>query len=268
VYGLANGVDSSLTPIVDRLEEAIQKLGPASAHEAEPSTSTTSTTETAVDGTQVGRLYNLGVGLGERVYVLSTDQLKQLQSQNVYIQNATEKVAALNASLASSFGTAKEVSKGLVGNAQLQAQAYSQSIVAEVEKIQAITLSLPKQLQTKLGPVQSSIQDTVAELTAIVTSKDITANEKAVKVKDAVSEKVQPLLQQTTQTIQAYIADAKTFLTGAKEKAEEEVKETEATVSHAVHDHNEDVPSFVAPPHPSATDGAPGDATYAAVASS
>lgn len=95
--------------------------------------------------------------------------------------------------------------------------------------------------------MQSSIQDTIAEISAIVTSSDLPVNEKAVKVKNAVQEKVHPLLVQTTQTIQAYIADARNYISGAKEKVEE------TTIPAAAHDHNEDVPSFVAPPEPQAS---------------
>lgn len=190
-------------------------------------------------------------GTGEPPGTLLTASLTRC----LYSQNATEKIASLNTNLSTSFGTAKDMSKDLVGNAHITAQAYSQSIVSEVEKIQSITLALPKQLQLKLQPVQQSIAETVSEITSIVKNGDVPVNEKAVQVKNKVQEKVHPLLVQTTQTIQAYIAEAKNYISGTKGKVEEEVKETTndheesapAPAPAPVHDHNEDVPSFVAP---------------------
>jgi len=121
-----------------------------------------------------------------------------------------------------------------------------------MEKIQAITFALPKQVQAKLKPVQDGIQDTLAELTGIVTS-DIPVGEKVSKVGSAVQEKLHPLLVQTTQTIQTYIADAKTYIGGAKAKTEDVAEEAKADaaektdeVVQEVHNHEEDVPSFVA----------------------
>lgn len=67
----------SLTPIVDRIEGAINKLGSSSpAHTPEQSTSSD-----AADTTQVARLYNLR----HQIYNISSDQLKYLQTQNVYM---------------------------------------------------------------------------------------------------------------------------------------------------------------------------------------
>ncbi|KAG8993320.1 hypothetical protein FRB93_002039 [Tulasnella sp. JGI-2019a] len=250
VYGLANGVDSSLTPIVDRLEVAIHKLGP-SGSQTEPD-STVAPPE-PVNGTQVGRLYNLSVDLRDRVYDLSTEQLKQLQSQNVYIQTAADKVNTLNSGLAASYGSAKGKSIELVQHTQIQAQTYTHDILAELEKIKDLTLALPKQVQAKLPAVQAGIQDTVAELTAIVKS-DIPVGEKVSKVGTTVQEKVHPLLVQTSQAIQTYITEAKAYVGGAKAKAADAADEHEHTANGkaeetkpAAHDHQEDVPSFVAP---------------------
>jgi len=259
VYGLANGVDSSLTPIVDRLEEAIHKLGPSSS-QTEPDSS--ATPPEPVNGTQVGRLYNLSVDLRGKVYTLSTEQLKQLQSQNTYIQTATDKVNALNSGLVASYDSAKGKSIELVQQTQVQAQTYTHDILAELEKIKEMTLALPKQVQAKFPALQASIQDTVSELTAIVKS-DIPVGDKVSKVGSTVQEKVHPLLVQTSQAIQAYITEAKSYIGGAKAKAadatesaegdakaaaEETLAQAESKVDEAkaaVHDHENDTASFV-----------------------
>ncbi|KAG8853245.1 hypothetical protein FRB96_008329 [Tulasnella sp. 330] len=251
VYGLANGVDSSLTPIVDRLEEAIHKLGPSSS-QTEPDSSAAPLE--AVNGTQVGRLYNLSVDLRGKVYNISTEQLKQLQSQNVYIQTATDKVNTLNSGLAASYGSAKGKSIELVQQTQVQAQTYTHDILVELEKIKELTLALPKQVQAKLPAVQAGIQDTVAELTAIVKS-DMPVGEKVSKVGSTVQEKVHPLLFQTSQVIQAYIAEAKSYIGGVKAKAADAAEQGEADAKDileeakeaVVHDHENDIPSFVPP---------------------
>jgi len=226
VYGLAAGVDSSLTPIVDRLEVAIHKLG----HEnPEASTSTS-------ESTQVGRLYHLSLDLRTQIYNLSSEQIKQLQTQNVYIQKATEKVTELNQSLTTTYVSAKDKSFDLVNETRSQAQVYTASILSELEKIQATTLSLPGQLQAKLQPLQEGIKSSLNELTTIVKS-DLPVGEKVQKVGTSVQEKVQPLLAQTTETIQAYIAEAKLYVAGGKAKAEEKttiiVEQANGTVAEA-----------------------------------
>ncbi|KAG8925023.1 hypothetical protein FRC01_010782, partial [Tulasnella sp. 417] len=89
VYGLANGVDSSLTPIVDRIEAAVHnRLGAPAAHPAETSDASSSSDASSEAPTpattQVGRLYHLSLDVKNQIVGVSSEQLKNLQTQNVY----------------------------------------------------------------------------------------------------------------------------------------------------------------------------------------
>ncbi|KAG8944714.1 hypothetical protein FRC04_001613 [Tulasnella sp. 424] len=239
VYGLANGVDSSLTPIVDRIEAALHNTLGAPAHTAEASDATSSTTSESSSAssdqaaapatTQVGRLYHLSVDVKNQIVVLSSEQLKNLQTQNVYIQTATERLHTLNESLTRSYVATKDKSIEIVHETRNQANVYTNNILAELEKVQAATLALPKNLQTHLAPVREEIESSFHEITAIVKSSDLPVGEKVAKVGHHVQDKVQPLLAQTTATIQSYIDK---YVGKAKEK-EGEAKETAEEVKES-----------------------------------
>lgn len=223
VYGLANGVDSSLTPIVDRIEAAVHNTLGAPAHGAEASDASSSSDASSASSdaaapatTQVGRLYHLSLDVKNQIVVLSGEQLKNLQTQNVYIQAATERLHNLNDSLTRT----KDKSIELVHETKNQANVYTNNILAELEKVQTATLALPKNLQTHLAPVREEIESSFHEITGIVKS-DLPVGDKVSKVGHHVQEKVQPLLAQTTSTIQSYIDK---YVGKAKEK-EGEAKE-------------------------------------------
>ncbi|KAG9019789.1 hypothetical protein FRB90_007932 [Tulasnella sp. 427] len=222
VYGLANGVDSSLTPIVDRIEAAVHNtLGtPTSSQPSSPEASSSSLSDSDTT-TQVGRLYHLSVDVKNQIFVLSGEQLKNLQTQNVYIQSATERLHYLNESLARSYLTTKDKSIELVTETRNQANVYTSNILSELEKIQAATLSLPKNIQTQLAPLRSEIESSFHEISGIVRSPDLPVGDKLAKVGDHVQEKVQPILKQTTATIQAYVDK----YVGKSKEVKEEVKE-------------------------------------------
>lgn len=94
---------------------------------------------------------------------------------------------------------------------------------------QTATLALPKNLQTHLAPVREEIESSFDEITAIVKSSDLPVGEKVARVGHHVQDKVQPLLAQTTATIQSYIDK---YVGKAKEK-EGEAKETAEEVKES-----------------------------------
>ncbi|KAG8899477.1 hypothetical protein FRC00_001387, partial [Tulasnella sp. 408] len=132
-------------------------------------------------------------------------------------QAATERLHNLNDSLTRT----KDKSIELVHETRNQANVYTNNILAELEKVQTATLELPKNLQTHLAPVRAEIESSFHEITGIVKS-DLPVGDKVSKVGHHVQEKVQPLLAQTTSTIQSYIDK---YVGKAKEK-EGEAKET------------------------------------------
>ena len=85
-YGVAKNADRSLSPIVDKLELVVNKIGGAqSPQDPSSSSSTGNETTSPVDETQVGRVYRLGWDLKDRVYTLSGEQLKLVQQHNVVV---------------------------------------------------------------------------------------------------------------------------------------------------------------------------------------
>lgn len=159
----------------------------------------------------------------------------------------------LNESLTRSYVATKDKSIEIVHETRNQANVYTNNILAELEKVQvrsfgsfsivqsrlphplipftpqAATLALPKNLQTHLAPVREEIESSFHEITAIVKSSDLPVGEKVAKVGHHVQDKVQPLLAQTTATIQSYIDK---YVGKAKEK-DGEAKETAEEVKES-----------------------------------
>ncbi|KAG8964203.1 hypothetical protein FRC03_002098 [Tulasnella sp. 419] len=244
VYGYANKVDSSLTPILDRLESAITKLN--THHEAEGTDSSSSSEASGPqqDPSQVHRAYRLSLEVKDQIYTISSEQLRQMQNQSVILSSvlpvlithsrqirtqAGQAVDQLNASLAASYSTAKDKSKELVETTKSQVNVASQSMHKELEKFQATTKTLPATLQSSLKPVQEGIQGTLTELSGIAKS-DISAGEKVSKIASTVQDKIQPLLEQATTVLQNYISEGKSFLAGVKADTNALTKEVEEEV--------------------------------------
>lgn len=71
-YGIAQNADKSLSPIVDKLELAVNKLS------AQPAA-----TEPVEEKSQIGRAYRLSVVAKDQIVLLSSEQVKQIQTHNV-----------------------------------------------------------------------------------------------------------------------------------------------------------------------------------------
>ena len=76
-YGFAHSADKSLSPIVDKLELAVNKLSAQpSSNGPEPATE---------DKSQIGRAYRLSLAAKDQIVLLSTEQIKQIQTHNVLV---------------------------------------------------------------------------------------------------------------------------------------------------------------------------------------
>ncbi|KDN50335.1 hypothetical protein RSAG8_01671, partial [Rhizoctonia solani AG-8 WAC10335] len=90
-YVLVSKVDSTLfTPIVDCFEIVVNKF-----HKEAPSSPSSVSSSSSLDSEgaserQYTRAYRLSLDLKDQIIVISSEQLKQLQQNNVYIQRATE----------------------------------------------------------------------------------------------------------------------------------------------------------------------------------
>lgn len=89
-------------------------------------------------------------------------------------------------------------------NAQASIHALSDTMLQELQKLQASTASLPQSLQSSFPDLSA----TISEFRSIVTSKDITLNEKATKVGLEVRDRVHPLLEEAKKRVRELVGIA------------------------------------------------------------
>jgi hypothetical protein len=74
-------------------------------------------------------------------------------------------------------------------------------MLQELQKLQTSTASLPQSLQSSFPDLTAAI----AELRDIVTSKEISLNEKAIKVGSEVRDRVNPLLEEAMKKVKELV---------------------------------------------------------------
>ncbi|KAG8705166.1 hypothetical protein FRC09_003121 [Ceratobasidium sp. 395] len=174
-YGLAVRADSTLTPIVDRFEVVVSKL-----HKEAPSSSSSSASSGSSDSEvtserQVARAYRLSLDLKDQIIVLSSDQFKQLQQNNVYVQRATDTLYNLTNGV-TSFSHESNV----------RAHQLSQSILSELESINHMVQSRKEALPGQYVALKEAVGATLGEVRGIINEANVPVGEKAVKVRDVV----------------------------------------------------------------------------------
>ncbi|KAH9018540.1 hypothetical protein EDB85DRAFT_613252 [Lactarius pseudohatsudake] len=195
-YSAAQGIDQRLAPVVDYL---VSRLGTQEG---------TSQTESQY---QYQRAYALSRDLKDQILGYSNTQLQQLQNSSALVQRAIETAKSIQ-DLASS---------GVVA-AQAKVSTLSETMVTELQKVQAATAALPANLQASFKPVQEKISGTISELSDVIKS-DVPVNEKVAKVRTTVQDSVTPVLE----TAAARLQDAIRNLTARADA----VKEGEAKPS-------------------------------------
>ena len=108
--------------------------------------------------------------------------------------------------------------------AQSKVHELSNTMLAELKRIQAGTYQLPSQVQSSLQDVSDGLTTSIHELSGILSS-DVPLNEKPGKVKDIVQQKVQPLLDAATSRVQEILKAISSRSQEVKETAQEEVME-------------------------------------------
>ncbi|KAI0266113.1 hypothetical protein BC834DRAFT_824178 [Gloeopeniophorella convolvens] len=178
-YSAAQGIDQRLAPVVDYL---VARLG------TQQESSTPDDTKY-----QYQRAYALSRELKDQILDYSNAQLQLLQSNSVLVQRATETAKSIQ-NLASSS----------VAAAQSKASSLSDTMIVELQKIQAATAALPANLQSSFKPVQEGITSTIADLSSVIKS-DLPLNEKAGKVRATVQDHVTPVLESASARLQEAI---------------------------------------------------------------
>jgi hypothetical protein len=108
--------------------------------------------------------------------------------------------------------------------AQSKVHELSDTMLAELKRIQAGTYKLPSQVQSSLKDVSDGLTTSIHDLSGILSS-DAPLNEKAGKIKDTVQQKVQPLLDAATSRVQEILKAVSSRGQEAKETAEGKAKE-------------------------------------------
>jgi hypothetical protein len=176
-YSAAQGIDQRLAPVVDYF---VSLLGTQTQEGA-------SQTESKY---QYQRAYALSRDLKDQLLDYSNTQLHQLQNSSVLVQRATETAKSIQ-NLAST---------GVVA-AQAKVSTLSDTMVCELQKVQAATAALPANLQASFKPVQEKISTTISDLSGVIKS-DLPVNEKVNKVRATVQDHVTPVLETAAARLQ------------------------------------------------------------------
>ncbi|KAI0252526.1 hypothetical protein BJV78DRAFT_1124606 [Lactifluus subvellereus] len=195
-YTAVQGIDQRFAPVIDYL---VARLG------------TQESPSQAESKYQYQRAYALSRDLKDLILDYSNTHLHQLQSSSVLVQRATETAKSIQ-NLASSSVVA----------AQAKVSTLSDTMVAELQKIQTATAALPANLQASFKPVQEGIANTIANLSTVIKS-DLPLNEKVGKLRTTVQDHVTPVLD----TAAVRLQDAIRSLTARVESA------TESGVPHS-----------------------------------
>lgn len=103
--------------------------------------------------------------------------------------------------------------------AQSKVNDLSDTMLSELGKIQTSTSKLPSHVQASLKDVSDGLTVSIHELRGIASS-DASFSEKAGKVKDAVQQRIEPLLNATTSRVQEILKVISSRGQEAKEKAQ------------------------------------------------
>lgn len=163
----------------------------------------------------------MSLDLKDQIIVISSEQLKQLQQNNVYAQRATDTL----------YGLTNNVTH-FAHESNTRAHQLSQSILGELESIQQIIQSRKEALPGEYAALKEAVGATLAEVRGIVQETNVPVGEKAIKVRDVVIGRVQPVLQQVIEEGKKLAGRAKVNGEGEEPKAETEPKVENAKASN------------------------------------
>ncbi|OBZ67702.1 Perilipin-2 [Grifola frondosa] len=153
---------------------------------------------------QYQRAYILSKDLRDQLLTYSTEQINQIKAQSVLVQRASATAESISSLATNSYGAA-----------QVKVQGLSDTMLSELQKIQASTAALPSTLQSSFNDISTHLSSTITDLSAVLTSQD-PLPEKVHKVRDTVQERVQPLLDAAAVRVQEILGAVKGRL-GEKE---------------------------------------------------
>ncbi|KAI0765874.1 lipid droplet-associated perilipin protein [Trametes elegans] len=196
-YQVAQGIDQRFAPIVDYFAVAVSKFHANGTADKAP--------EAPEAQYQYQRAYFLTKELRDQLYTYSTEQINQIKTQNVLVQRASATAHSLSELASTSYDAA-----------QSRVHALSDTMLAELQKVQASTAALPATLQASFHDVSANLSATINELSTILTSPE-PLPDKVHKVRDTVKERVQPILDTATTRVQEILGALKARVSEDKE---------------------------------------------------
>ncbi|KIM45516.1 hypothetical protein M413DRAFT_8690 [Hebeloma cylindrosporum] len=211
---VAQDIDQRFAPIVNYIEGAVGRFGTSEAGPSTPS-----------DAYQYQRALALSKTLSGNLYEYSAEQLKHIQAQSALAQKASETASSISAVATSS-----------VSSAQSRIHALSDNLLAELQKLHNSSISLSAslqsslhdsaaQIQSQIPQIQQSYADltgalssTVNELTTIVTTKNMSLQDKVTRVSKEVQHRVTPLLEAVQRAVSQVLSRTETKVNGVTPK--------------------------------------------------
>jgi len=187
------------------VEVAVGKLQSKNGDEAPKSPSTSEAQY------QYQRAFALSKDFREQLYYYSSDQLKQIEKQSVLVQRATSTAHSVSDAASSSFVAVQSKVYGL-----------SDTMLQELQKIQASTSTLPQQVQSSLKDISDGLADSIHDISEVLRT-DLPFNEKVAKVGATVQDKVNPLLASASTRVQEILKAISTKGKETKDTAEDKV---------------------------------------------
>ncbi|KIY64244.1 hypothetical protein CYLTODRAFT_446112 [Cylindrobasidium torrendii FP15055 ss-10] len=203
-WQVAQGIDERFTPVLNYVETAYTKVNgdtpPASPEEAPKY--------------QYQRALALSLSVRNQVFTYSAEQLKQFQEHSALVKKASETSQSVSALASSSLSSAQSHAHGLSETMVAELQKLQASSAAVAHSLQESVHNSTSHLQTQIPPhvqelyseFSQKLGTTVTDLRAIIVDKDIPLQEKLAKMTAEVTETVSPLLENLKSSVQELIS--------------------------------------------------------------